>query len=174
MCKEAIPLIVYKTNQDDKKKCSARKLAKFGFAVLEKKIDKLPYGCVLLDPFAKKAFSKEDLNNAKTHGLLAIDCSWKNAEEIFLVVKKRKKTVSRALPFLLATNPLNFGKPFKLTTLEAFAGALYILGYSKQCEKILGIYNWGKNFLKVNKEPLELYGKAVNSKEIIKFQELFL
>ena len=49
------------------------------------------------------ALSLEDINDAKAHGLLAIDCSWKNAEEVFLIVKKRKMTHARALPYLVAT-----------------------------------------------------------------------
>ena len=81
---------------------------------------------------------------------------------------------SRALPYLLASNPLNFGKPFKLSTLEAFAAALFILGFFKQCEKILNIYNWGSNFLVLNKEPLELYSSAMNSSEVVESQNLFL
>ena len=90
MIKSSIELNIYQADQDDPKKCSAKKLARFGHAFLEKKVEKLPYGCVLLDPFAKKAFSKEDLDDAKSHGLLTIDCSWKTAEEIFLKSRKVK------------------------------------------------------------------------------------
>lgn len=172
--KTNLDLIIYHANQDDPKKCSARKLSRFNHATLEKKMNKLPLGCVLLDPFAKKAISREDLKNAKSNGLLAIDCSWNHAEEVFLIIKKSKKTHARALPFLVPANPSNYGKPFKLTTLEAFAGALYILGYIPQSERILKIYNWGLHFLVLNKEPLDMYYSAENSKEIVEAQDLFI
>ena len=118
-------LFVYHANEDDPKKCSAKKMAKFGFVKLEKNIRKLPKDCILLNPFAKKSISKEDLSAAKKHGILAVDCSWKNAETSFEYLIKKNR--SRALPFVLAANPVNYGKPFKLSTLEAFATSLYIL-----------------------------------------------
>lgn len=75
--------------------------------------------------------------------------------------------VSRALPFLLAANPVNYGKPYQLSTLEAFAAALYILGEVGQAQKIVGIYTWGHRFLELNKEPLEDYRLATTSAEVV-------
>lgn len=165
-------LIVYHTNEDDPKKCSAKKLHKFGFVELETKIRKTPKDAVLLNPFAEKSLSKEDLDIAERHGILAVDCSWENVEKSFDFFKKRCN--SRALPFVIATNPVNYGKPFKLTTLEAFATALYILGDIEKAEEILNIYKWGPNFLILNKEPLEDYRKAENSAEIIKIMKQYM
>jgi pre-rRNA-processing protein TSR3 len=71
------------------------------------------------------------------------------------------------LPFVVAVNPVNYGKPLKLSTLEAFATALYILGDVKKAEEMLNLYKWGPNFLVLNKEPLEDYRNAKNSSEII-------
>lgn len=158
-------LIVYHANEDDPKKCSAKKLAKFGFARLETNIRKVPKDCILLNPFAKKSVSKEDLSTAKKHGILAVDCSWNNAETSFdFLVRKNR---SRALPFVLAANPVNYGKPFKLSTLEAFATTLYILDRVEQARDILNLYKWGPHFLDLNKEPLEDYRAAKNSGEIV-------
>ena len=112
-------LIVYHANEDDPKKCSARKLHKFGFVKLETSIRKIPRDTILLNPFAQKSISKEDLIIAEENGILAVDCSWENAENNFEYLDKRNN--SRALPFVVAANPVNYGKPFKLTTLEAFA-----------------------------------------------------
>lgn len=163
--KRKIQLIVYHANEDDPKKCSAKKLHKFGFVKLEKNIRKVPKHAILLNPFAKKSLSKEDIKIAKKNGILAIDCSWKNAENSFEYLNQ--ENISRALPFLVAANPVNYGKPFKLTTLEAFASALYILGEKEHAKDILNIYKWSPHFLELNKQPLEEYRLAKNSKEVI-------
>lgn len=167
-----IKLIVYHTNEDDPKKCSARKLHKFGFVRLETNIRKMPKGAILLNPFVEKSFSKEDLDTAKKHGIIAVDCSWENAEHSFDFFDKRYN--SRALPFVIAVNPVNYGKPFKLSTLEAFATVLYILNEADRAKEILNLYKWGPHFLKINIEPLEEYRKAKNSKEVIKIMKQYI
>ena len=170
--KSQIKLIVYHKEEDDPKKCSAKKLHKFGFVKLEKNIKKIPRGAILLNPFVKKSFSKEDLDTAIKHGIIAVDCSWKKAEHSFDFLDKM--CVSRALPFLIAVNPVNYGKPFKLSTLEAFATALYILDDIDRANEMLNIYKWGPHFLRLNKEPLEDYRKAKNSKEVVKIMSQYI
>jgi len=172
MMKRKIQLIVYHTNEDDPKKCSAKKLQKFGFVRLEKTMRKIPRHAVLLNPFAEKSLSREDLPIAKKTGLLAVDCSWKTAETTFKNLEKT--TTSRALPYVIAANPVNYGKPFKLTTLEAFAAALYIFGEKEHAREILNIYKWGPHFLELNKQPLEDYQQADNSEEVIKAMKQYI
>jgi pre-rRNA-processing protein TSR3 len=171
---DSINLYIYHLSQDDPKKCTALKLSKFGLANVEHKLRLLPYGMIVLNPFAKKALSQEDLGLAKKHGVMVLDCSWERAEDMFKLLKKGKKSYSRALPFLVAVNPVNYGKPFKLSTIEAFASALIILGYWDQATRILQIYKWGPHFLDLNAGPLEEYSKAANSEEIVKVQESYI
>jgi pre-rRNA-processing protein TSR3 len=165
-------LIVFHLNEDDPKKCSAKKLAKFGYAKLIKKIKKTPKDAILLNPFSEKCLSKEDLDIAKKNGILAVDCSWENAEISFNYLNLRNH--SRCLPFLIAANPVNYGKPFKFSTIEAFSAALYIIGEKEKAKDILKLYKWGPHFLELNKEPLEDYEKAKNSSEIIKIMKQYL
>ena len=40
---------------------------------------------------------------------------------------KQTRLVPRMLPLLLAANPVNWGKPGKLTTMEAIASALHLV-----------------------------------------------
>jgi pre-rRNA-processing protein TSR3 len=170
--KNKIKLIVYHSNEDDPKKCSARKLNKFGFSRLETNIRKIPKGAIVLSPFAEKSISREDIEIARKNGLIAVDCSWNNAENCFNLLDIKNK--SRALPFVIAANPINYGKPFKLSTLEAFATALYILDEIEHAKEILKIYKWGPHFLTLNKEPLEEYRKAKNSTEIIEIMKQYI
>ena len=170
--KRTIRLVVYHTNEDDPKKCTAKKLHRFGFATLEKTIRKLPYHAILLNPFAEKSLSREDLGVAKEQGIAAVDCSWKTAEQTFESLETTM--ISRALPFLLAANPVNYGKPFQLSTLEAFAAALYILGEVEHAKEIVGIYTWGPRFLELNREPLEEYRQARDSAEVVRLMKQYI
>jgi pre-rRNA-processing protein TSR3 len=169
---ETVKLFVYHANEDDPKKCTAKKLHRFGFASLEKTMRRLPSHAVLLNPFAEKSISREDASTAKQQGIVALDCSWKTAEQSFQTLEMKMQ--SRALPFLLAANPVNYGKPFQLSTLEAFAAALYILGEVDQAKEILGIYTWGPGFLELNKEPLEDYRSAKDSAEVVSLMKQYI
>jgi len=163
-----IPLIIYRIPQCNPKRCTALKMKKFGLARI---VNRMPGSGIVLNPYAKKILSKDDLRYVKKYGLVCLDCSWKNAEKIFSETKTESQ---RRLPFLLAANPVNYAKPFKLTTLEAFVASLYILGFKKDGEKILGIYSWGEGFLKLNREILDEYEKAKDSEEIKEIEKEFL
>lgn len=167
-----IVLKVFHANEDDPKKCSAKKLARFGYVELLTSLNKIPQGMIILNPRAKKSLSIEDVEIAQKQGILGVDCSWKNVDQIFTFLEKKGE--SRALPFLIAANPVNYGKPFKLTTLEAFAGAIYILGDVPGASKLMQLYKWGPHFLELNKEPLEDYRKAQSSREIIDIMKEYI
>lgn len=99
-----------------------------------------------------------------------MDCSWAHAEEIFSRVRLR----DRALPFLVAANPVNYGKPFKLSTVEALAAGLVILGELEQAQEILSKFKWGHVFLELNREPLQEYAAAKNSAEVVEIQMSYM
>jgi pre-rRNA-processing protein TSR3 len=170
--KQRIKLFIYHTSEDDPKKCSAKKMQKFQFVTLEKNLKHIPRNTLLLDPFAEKSLSREDLPIAVKRGIVAIDCSWNTAERSFM--KFDKQFITRCLPFLVAVNPVNYGKSFKLTTLEAFAAALYILGERQHAEALLNIYKWGPHFLVLNHQPLEDYRKAKNSADVLQQMKQYI
>lgn len=159
-------LLVYHANQCDPKKCSGKKLARFDLVRITTRINQLR-SFLVLSPFSKKALSPEDRG---ARGLAALDCSWAHAEEVFSHFKLQE----RALPFLVAANPVNYGKPFKLSTVEALAAGLIILGERPQAELILSKFNWGHVFLELNREPLQEYENAKDSAEVIAIQEAYL
>jgi pre-rRNA-processing protein TSR3 len=168
----AIPIHVYYTAQDDPRRNTALRLKKAGKATLFEKLAKAPPHAVLLNPFAKKALSREDLEDMRRHGLLALDCSWKQAEEAF--PQLLGQTRSRALPFLVAANPVNYGKPFILSTAEAIAAALWIVGEERQARDVLSAVPFGDQFITVNKLPLEDYAKCETSAEVVAAQMNYL
>lgn len=167
-----IGIHVYHTGQDDARKNTALRLQKAGKAHLFDDVKRAPKHAVLLNPFAKKALSREDLDDMRRHGLLALDCSWKQAEEAFPVLLG--STRSRALPFLVAANPVNYGRPFVLSTAEAIGAALAIVGEMRQARDVLSAVPFGDLFLQLNKNPLEDYAKCATSAEVVAAQALYL
>ena len=74
------------------------------------------------------------------------------------------------LPLLLAANPVNWGKPGKLTTAEALSAALYLIGREEQSRNVLGAFRWGERFFELNQEPLDAYSLAKSSSELVDLQ----
>lgn len=54
------------------------------------------------------------------------------------------------VPYLIATNPTNYGKPWRLNCVEALAAAFYITGFDSYAERLLSGFGWGASFWKVN------------------------
>ena len=159
-------LYIYHERQCDPKKCTAVRMHRQNKAMLVKK--GVIQGSVFLNPFSKKALSREDSLVASKRGLMALDCSWARAEEVFPTFEA--KTVPRILPFLVAANPVNYGKPFKLSTAEALGAALYIMGWTEEAEDLMSIFKWGPGFITLNREPLDDYAQAKNSREVVDVQ----
>ncbi len=165
-----IPLHLNHAAQFDPNKCTVKNLTRCNIATLHNDPRRLPRRAILLDPFAQQALSPAD---DPSHGIVALDCSWEEVERVFPIID-RLNFQHRALPFLLAANSVNFGKPFKLCTVEAFAAALYILGEKDQAALILNKFKWGPVFLEMNHEPLEAYSGAKDSTEVVRIQEEFM
>jgi pre-rRNA-processing protein TSR3 len=90
----------------------------------------------------------------------AIDCSWERASEVAKCQKVFSSGMGRRLPAMLAANPVNYAKLGKLSSAEALAGALYILGDRQTTAEILNKFKWGHTFLELNADLLEDYAKA--------------
>jgi pre-rRNA-processing protein TSR3 len=157
-----LPLIIYK-NEDDPKKCTARKLKRFKLALF---INRIPSNSIILYSESHKRLSPAD--NSFLH-LVAIDVSWENVDNYHFPAEK-----SRSLPFLLAANPVNYGKPYKLSTVEAIAAAYYILGRKETAIRLLEKFSWGMQFVNLNENPLNDYSKANDSNDIEEIEKLYL
>ena len=145
--------------QDDPRKCSAAKLVKFGLA---KHVKKTSSRTLVLNPFSKKTLLKSDKKLVSS--ITAIDCSWNLTNTTF---SKPFSGISRKLPPLLAGNPVNYSKLNKLTTVEALAATVYILGYFDIAMVLLDKFKWGHTFYTLNKNLLEDYSKAISESDII-------
>ena len=132
------------------------------------RLSAIPRTSLILDPTAEQALSPAD--KIKTRTITALDCSW----EVLDTSVVRSWRFKRALPYLLAANPINFGRPFKMTSVEAMAAALFILGEHEQAEVILSKISWGIRFLELNMELLQAYADAPDSTTVLMIQAEFL
>jgi pre-rRNA-processing protein TSR3 len=78
------------------------------------------------------------------------------------------------VPFLIAANPVNFGKPMHLSCVEALAAALIITGFLEEADILLQKFKWGPTFIDLNREYLEVYIDCETSEEIMQAQEEFI
>lgn len=152
---------------DDPEKCTARKLARFDLAELHRSDRETPFG-IVLNPHAERALSPAD--RERSDRLVALDCSWESAGEALFSMAGEH----RALPYLVAANPVNFGRPFELTTVEALAAGSIILGERERAEAILSKFRWGHSFLELNEEPLRRYAACADSAEVVTVQGEYL
>jgi pre-rRNA-processing protein TSR3 len=127
---------------------------------------------VILNPLSVKAFSPADRSRIENRGLVALDLSWKHAEVMprFL----RLRGASRCLPYLIAANPVNYGLPTKLSTVEALSAALFIAGFEAEADRMLSLFKWGPSFRELNAEALTSYAQANDSEQIVALQKEFM
>jgi len=164
-----VPLFALHLEQCDPKRCTSKKLARFGLLTTYARVHQLPRGAIVLSPEARVALSRQDAAACEAHGLGVIDTSWKHP-----VFPRTPRQQVRALPYLLAANPVNYGKPFVLSSVEALAAALAILGRKDEAERVLAKFAWGATFLALNAEPLAEYAKARTSAEVVAAQAQFV
>ena len=167
-----VPLHIIHLEQDDPKKCTARKLASRELATLHFSTRRPPRRGYLLDPSAGVILGPDDLPLIeKGAALVALDCSWKRlTESISQIRKSSPRLEGRTLPLVLAANPVSWGKPGRLSTVEALAVCLMLLGKDDQASRILKPFSWGEQFLILNAEPLKAYKDAESREEIVDLQ----
>ena len=156
-------------DQCDPKKCTGKKMERLGL-LKEIKFSR-NYGGILLTPTGKKICSIEDHDIIAKKGICVIDCSWAKFEELHLDLHKIE---TRSLPFMVAVNPVNFGKAYKLSCVEAFAACLYLGGFEKESRFIMDHFKWGEHFFKVNEELFNKYKGVTSQDELKQIQEKYI
>ena len=156
-------------DQCDPKKCTGKKMERLGL-LKEIKFNR-NYGGILLTPNGKKICSIEDHDIISTKGICVIDCSWAKFEEMHLDLHKIE---TRSLPFMVAVNPVNFGKAYKLSCAEAFAACLFLGGFETEARFIMDHFKWGEHFFKVNEELFMKYKGIKSQEELKEIQEKYI
>lgn len=150
--------------EDDPSKNTAIKMIKMGLAkpLRRGEITGMP---IVLNPFSDTYLGPWHGEYASRYGIIVIDASWRKLGPGRF---KGIRGLHVKLPPLLPGNPVNYGKPCILSSVEAVAAALYIMGFRDEYNKLINLYKWMKTFNDLNKNLLEDYSKARNQEDVFK------
>eukprot|EP00965_Chrysotila_dentata_P011962 393233-Pleurochrysis_carterae.AAC.1 len=156
--------------QCDAKRCTGRKLERFGL------IKALPscayFPGLVLTPSGQSSVSPADRELVIAQGVCVVDCSWARLDDV--PFGKLRGGQSRLLPFLVAANPVNYGRPSKLSCVEAIAAALVIVGLQETAGALLDKFTWGEHFLTLNGELFGAYAGCRDGAEVVQAQAAVL
>ena len=79
--------------------------------------------------------------------LVGLDCSWAQIDDSVQQVMRRTRPKGKNAAIITQANPVNWGKPSKLSTAEALAASLYLIGNEEQARDLMSAFNWGEQFL---------------------------
>ncbi|CAB3363643.1 Hypothetical predicted protein [Cloeon dipterum] len=156
--------------QCDPRKCSGRKLARHGMMKTLKLGQRFPG--LVLTPAGDRCVSMEDRDVLMDKGIAVVDCSWARLEEVPL--SRMRTPYPRLLPYLVAANPINYGRPCQLSCVEALAATFYILGERDTANYYLSKFSWGHSFIKLNEDLLNIYAACKDGAEVIQAQNNYL
>ncbi|KAJ7491989.1 DUF367 family protein [Mycena latifolia] len=162
-----VPVAMWDFDHCDPRRCSGKKLSRLGL-IKELKVGSRFRG-IVVSPKGKQVISPSDREIILKGGLAVVECSWARLDDV--PFGKIASPHERLLPYLLATNPTNYGKPWRLNCVEALAAAFYITGFDAYADKLLSGFGWGGSFWKVNRTFLERYKTCGTAEEVSAMQE---
>ncbi len=166
--KNMLKLMILTMGEDNPALCTAERLVRRGKARRIDKVDEIPRCSIVLNPYAYSYLKYSDRLWIERCGLVAVDVSWK---EGIGFLKSIRRGLHRVLPILIAVNPTNYGKPFKLSTVEALAAALIITGFDRKAKELLEEFKWGPQFIEVNRDKFSRYIGGLTDDDIDRIQK---
>lgn len=127
---------------------------------------------VIISPNAKKTISPADQELMEQYGAAVVECSWARVKEV--PWPKIGGKCERLLPYLVAANSVNYGKPWRLNCVEALGAAFYICGHPEWAEEVLSHFSYGQAFLDINSSILKRYAACKDETEIKKAEEAWM
>lgn len=151
----------------DPKRCSGKKLMKLGM-MRELHLGQKHPG-VIITPNGKATVSPADRPIIEQFGAAVVECSWARTQEVQW--SKVGGKCERLLPYLVAANSVNYGKPWRLNCVEALAAAYAICGHLDWAQQILEPFSYGKAFLEINEKLLRKYALCEDEAGIKRAQQ---
>ncbi|TDZ28079.1 Ribosome biogenesis protein TSR3 [Colletotrichum trifolii] len=151
----------------DPKRCSGKKLIRMGM-MRDLHVGQRHNG-VIITPNGKHTVSPADRDLMEQYGAAVVECSWARMADVQW--NKVGGKCERLLPYLVAANTVNYGKPWKLNCVEALAAAFYICGHPEWAEQILSPFSYGEAFLDINGSLLKKYAAVEDEKGVKRVQD---
>ncbi|EMC99641.1 hypothetical protein BAUCODRAFT_119218 [Baudoinia panamericana UAMH 10762] len=157
-------------NHCDAKRCSGKRLMRLGL-MRELHVGQKHAG-IVVSPKAKNLLSPADRPILEQYGAAVVEASWKRIEEV--PFSRIGGPNPRLLPYLIAANPTNYGRPWRLNCVEALAACFAICGHTDWAEEILSTFSYGEAFLEINDAVLKRYAACKDEEEVKKAEEAWL
>lgn len=154
----------------DVKRCSGKRLMRLGL-MRELHVGQ-KFAGVVVSPKAKKILSPADKELLEQYGAAVVECSWKRVDEV--PFSRIGGKCERLLPYLVAANPTNYGRPWRLNCVEALAACFSICGHHEWAEEILSTFSYGEAFLEINAALLKRYAGCASEEDIKRTEEQWL
>lgn len=168
--KSSVRLGMWDFGQCDPKRCSGRRLVRQSVIAEFKLNYKFPG--IILTPSGTRVISPADKTIVRECGLAVVDCSWAQLHSV--PFSRLPRGGERLLPYLVAANTVNYGRPYKLNCAEALAAGLYICGFMDDARLVMSKFGYGKEFLRLNEELLHIYASCADGTEVIRRQNEWL
>lgn len=123
-------------------------------------------------PNAKKIVSPADRELLEQYGAAVVECSWVRIKEV--PWSRIGGKCERLLPYLVAANPVNYGRPWRLNCVEALAACFCICGHQDWAEIVLQHFSYGQPFLEINSQLFKRYAACKDEEEMKKAEETWL
>lgn len=151
----------------DPKRCSGKKLMKLG--MMRPLTVGQRHPGVVITPNGKTVVSPADRENLELHGAAVVECSWARTKEVQW--SRIGGRCERLLPYLVAANTVNYGKPWRLNCVEALAAAFAICGRRDWAVEVLAPFSYGDAFLDINAALLKRYAACADADEVKRAEE---
>ena len=141
-------------------------------------------------PKAKTVLSAADRELLERFGAAVVECSWKRVDEVpfsriggkcerlrkleLLTLNLMQSLIDNQVPYLVAANPTNYGRPWRLNCVEALAACFYICGHQDWAEDILSSFSYGEAFLEINSALLKRYAACSTEAEVQEAEAIWL
>lgn len=165
-----VRLAMWDFDHCDPKRCSGKKLERLGY-IQNLRVGQKFHG-VVVSPNGKGVVCPDDREIVETNGAAVVECSWARVDEV--PFGKIGGKHERLLPYLVAANTVNYGRPWKLNCVEALAACFAIVGHTDWAEELLKNFSWGPSFLEINKDLLEVYQQCTDSASVEAAQEQWM